>query len=104
MVNCEVRYEISSSAQEKKSSKVIVEKTKITFDPKTCTEGRGHFFWGLGSSAVKILGHADGQCVFEYTAEVEMGVSVYRVKVPVDSGPVTIEVGRIQEGKPFPCE
>ncbi len=90
----------TSRTQDKKpSSKIVVEKTRITFDPKTCTEGRGHFFWGLGSCAVKILGQKDGHCVFEYTAEVEMGVKVYHVRVPVDSGPVTVEVGKIQEGK-----
>jgi hypothetical protein len=47
------------------ASKVVVDKTKITFDPKTCTEGHGQFFWGFGSSAVKVLGHKDGHCVFE---------------------------------------
>lgn len=73
------------------SSKVVVGKKKLTFDPKTCTEGQGHFFWTYGSSAVKILGHKDGHCVFEYTAEVEMGHLIYHVRVPVDSGPVTIE-------------
>jgi hypothetical protein len=91
--------EIARPQDKKPSAKVVVDKTRITFDPKTCTEGRGHFFWGLGSCAVKILGRKDGHCVFEYTAEVEMGVNVYLVRVPVDSGPVTIEVGRIQEGK-----
>jgi hypothetical protein len=80
------------------SSKVVVNKEKITFDPKTCTEGHGLFFWGHGSSAVKILGHKDGHCVFEYMAEVEMGHTIYHVRVPVDSGPVMIEEGTIKMG------
>lgn len=81
------------------ASKVVVDKTKITFDPKTCTDGHGHLSWGFGSSAVKVLGQTDGHCVFEYTAEVEMGHTIYLVRVPVDSGPVTIEVGTIKQGK-----
>src|SRR5262245_23142243 len=81
------------SQDQKTASQVVVDRTKITFDPKTCTAGRGHFFWGLGSSAVKVLGHKDGHCIFEYTAEVEMGHTVYLVRVPLDSGPVTIEAG-----------
>jgi hypothetical protein len=81
------------------SSKVVVDKKKLTFDPKTCTEGHGLFFWGHGSCAVKILGHKDGHCVFEYTEEVEMGHTIYLVRVPVDSGPVTIEEGTVTKGK-----
>jgi hypothetical protein len=87
------------SQDEKPASKVVVDKTKITFDPKTCTGGRGHFYWGFGSSAVKVLGHKDGHCVFEYTAEVEMGHTIYLVRVPVGSGPVTIEVGTVKQGE-----
>jgi hypothetical protein len=91
--------QVVRSQDQKAASKVVVDKTKITFDPKTCTEGHGHFFWSHGSSAVKVLGHKDGHCVFEYSAEVEMGHTIYLVRVPVDSGPVTIEVGTIEQGK-----
>ena len=80
------------------SSKVVVEREKITFDPKTCTQGRGRFDWGHGSCQVKILGHQDDHCVFEYTSEIEMGHAVYLVRVPIESGPVTIEEGTITEG------
>ena len=80
------------------SSKVVVEKTALTFDPKTCAEGRGKFFWGLGSCAVRVLGHRDGHCLFEYAQEVEMGATVYLVTVPVDSGPVTVRIDRVTKG------
>lgn len=80
------------------SSPVLTEGTRITFDPKSCKTGRGQFFWALGSVAVKVLGQRDGCCVFEYTAEVEMGWTVYEVRVPVDSGPVVIEVATLVDG------
>jgi len=80
------------------SSRVAVKDTTITFDPKTCTGGRGLFFWGLGSCAVKVLGHQDGHCVFEYTQEIEMGTTVYLVWVPVDSGRVVIKIDSVTEG------
>jgi hypothetical protein len=74
------------------SSPVIVEKKKLTFDPKTCTSGRGLIYGGLGSAAVKVLRHEDGDCVFEYMHEIEMGVTIYLVRVPLDSGPVSVQV------------
>jgi hypothetical protein len=46
-----------------------------------------------------MLGHEKGECVFEFTDEVEGGYSVYRCRVPVESGPVTIEQGTIREGE-----
>ncbi|MBA4067040.1 MAG: hypothetical protein C0501_25695 [Isosphaera sp.] len=76
-------------------SKVVVGKTSLTFDPKTCTEGRGLFYWGHGSCAVKVLGREGGHCAFEYTEEVEMGATVYLVRVPVDAGPVTVRIDNI---------
>jgi hypothetical protein len=81
------------------SSKVAVEKTALTFDPKTCTEGRGTFFWGLGSCAVKVLGHQDGHCVFEYTQEIEMGTTVYLVRVPVDAGRVVVKIDSVTKDR-----
>lgn len=74
------------------SSPVIVAQKKLTFDPKTCTSGRGLIYGGLGSAAVKVLRHEDGDCVFEYMHEIEMGVTIYLVRVPLDSGPVTVQV------------
>jgi hypothetical protein len=77
-----------------KSSLIKVEQGKsLSFDPKTCTQGQATVAWGLGSTSVKVLGHKDGFCVFEVKAEVEGGYTVYLCKVPLDSGPVTIEVG-----------
>jgi hypothetical protein len=86
----------------KKSSPVTVEGKRLTFDPKTCTEGKGGFAWGLGSLTVTVLGHEDGKCVFDYQWEVEGAGNhvVHRVKVPTDSGPVVIEA----EGRKGPDE
>jgi hypothetical protein len=86
------------SQDKKASTKIVVEKTKITFDPKTCVEGRGVIFWGHGSSSVKIIGQQDGHCVFEYIAEVEMGQAHYVIRVPVDSGPVTVSTDPLGMG------
>src|SRR3954469_23822819 len=81
------------------SSKLVVEGNKITFDPKTCTEGFRRVDWGLGSYGVKIHGHKDGQCLFEFFYEAELSpVSYHLVKVPVGSGPVTIERGPVKKG------
>jgi hypothetical protein len=79
----------------KNSSPVVVEGQRLTFDPKTCTEGRGMFFWGLGSVRVTVLGHKDDHCVFDYQWEVEGAGShvVHRVRVPAGSGPVVIDAG-----------
>jgi hypothetical protein len=77
------------------SSKVVVEGTSLTFDPKTCTEGRGQFFWGLGSCAVRVLGREGGRRVFECTEEVEMGATVYLVQAPPDAGPVTVKIDSV---------
>lgn len=74
------------------SSPVTVQGTRITFDPKTCREGKGQFFWGLGSCAVTILGRQGNHCRFEYLEEVEMGSALSEVLVPLDSGPVTIQI------------
>jgi len=75
------------------STGVVVTKTKLSFDPKTCTEGKGGFGWALGSVSVTILGQQDGKCIFDYQWEVEGAgnYQVYRVRVPVGSGPVVIE-------------
>ncbi|MGE3808931.1 MAG: hypothetical protein AB7K24_30065 [Gemmataceae bacterium] len=86
------------------SSKVVVGKTKISFDPKTCTEGHGQFFWSFGSVAVEILGHKDGHCLFRYSHEMEMGATIYHVRVPVDSGMVTIEEGATGISTSFPLD
>jgi hypothetical protein len=84
-------------------SAVVVDGETIRFDPKSCTQGRGQFFWGLGSCAVKVLGREGGRCVFEYTQEIEMGATVYLVRVPVDSGPVTVKIESVTErGSTFP--
>lgn len=80
------------------SSQITVDQTTLSFDPQTCTEGKAHFSWAMGSCAVKILGHERNQCVFEYTQEVEMGATVYLVKVPVNSGPVTVKIDRVTAG------
>jgi hypothetical protein len=80
------------------SSSVAVEQTTLTFDPRTCTEGRGMFYWGLGSCSVKVLGRKGVQCVFEYTEEIEMGTTVSLVEVPVSSGPVTVKIDSVTMG------
>ena len=85
-------------SQDGKPTQVAVKGTTITFDPKTCVAGRGRFPWGLGSCGVNVLGRKDGHCLFEYTQEVEMGETVYLVRVPVESGPVTVKIGRVTRG------
>jgi hypothetical protein len=86
----------SAPAQDKggkKSSPITVKGASLTFDPKTCTQGQAGYGWALGSVSVKVLGHRDGHCEFEVTKEIEGGYMVYLCRVPVDSGPVTIEGG-----------
>src|SRR5262245_2077278 len=80
----------------KATTKVVVAGTKLTFDPKTCTEGKGGFGWAQGSVHVTVLGRENGKCVFDYQWEVEGAgnYAVHRVKVPIDSGPVVIEARR----------
>lgn len=84
-----------------KSSPVVVKGGRLTFDPKTCTEGEGGIAWGLGSSRVRVLGREGDLCVFDYFWEVE-GAGNYeirRVRVPINSGPVVIEHGVREGGK-----
>lgn len=92
----------------KRPSPFKVSKNTVSFDPKACAEGETQLRWMLGSVHVKILGHKDGQCVFEFTREIEGGYTVYRCQVPVDGPPVTIEVGGAKLVQtPFPlnrCE
>lgn len=87
----------------KKSSPVAVEGRRLTFDPKTCLEGEGGFAWGLGSVHVHVLGREDDNCVFDYRWEVEGAgnYQVYRVRVPVRSGPVVIEAEDRKGGKEY---
>lgn len=89
-------YNPAKDIEKKRLSKIDVSKTKLTFDPKTCSEGKGEFGWGLGSVHVTVLGHEDGKCVFDYRWEVEGAgnYQVHRVKVPTDSGLVVIEADR----------
>jgi hypothetical protein len=77
------------------SSKITVDKTTLTFDPGTCTEGHGTFYWSMGSCSVAVLRHEGNHCLFEHTEEIEMGASVYLVKVPITSGPVTVKIANI---------
>jgi hypothetical protein len=76
-----------------KPSPVVVTGTRLTFDPKTATEGSGGFSWGLGSVFVTLRGHGEGRCEFDYKWEVEGAgnYQVYRVSVPLSSGPVVID-------------
>ena len=85
----------AGATPQRKSSPVIVTDQRLTFDPKTCTEGRGMFFWGLGSVDVTVRGHKEGNCVFDYQWEIEGAGSyvVHRVRVPIGSGPVVIVAG-----------
>src|SRR6476619_4087848 len=79
-----------------KSTAVVVEGTRLTFDPRTCTEGGGGFAWGLGSLSVKIVGRKDKDCVFDYRWEVEGAgnYQVERVSVPIDSVSVSFDAHR----------
>jgi hypothetical protein len=83
------------------SSPVVVKGGRLTFDPKTCTEGEGGIAWALGSARVRILGREGDLCVFDYRWEVEGAgnYQVHRVRVPVNSGPVVIEPGAREGGK-----
>jgi len=78
------------------SSPISVAGQRLTFDPNTCTEGTGMFFWGNGSVRVTVLGHKDGHCVFDYQWEVEGAGNhlVHRLNVPTNSGPVVIDAER----------
>lgn len=68
-----------------------VTKDAITIDPRVCTQGTGTLFFGLGSVQVRVVGQQDGQCVFEYTLEVEGGYTTWRCRVPVSDGPIVIQ-------------
>lgn len=70
----------------------VVGEKSISFDPKSCLRGGAGFGWGLGSEGVNVLGRKDGQCIFDYHTECEGGYAVYRVSVPVDGGPVKVEL------------
>jgi hypothetical protein len=94
-----------AAAPDQPSSKVIVTKDKVTFDPKTCTTGAGGVSTGVGGARVKVLGHKDGYCEFEYITDGCGGCfAYYRCKVPVDSGPVTVEVKNGGLKTSFPME
>ena len=84
-----------------KSSPVVVKGGRLTFDPKTCTEGGGSIAWGLGSAGVRVLGREGDLCVFDYHWEVEGAgnYQVHHVRVPADSGPVVIDHGVRDGGK-----
>lgn len=82
-----------------KSSPIVVENKRLTFEPKTCTEGRAGLSWEFGTLSVTVLGQHDGFCEFDYQYEVESagkGYHIYRVSVPIDSGPVVIDPRRGQ--------
>jgi hypothetical protein len=83
------------------SSPVVVKGGRLTFDPKTCTEGGGSIAWGLGSASVRVLGREGDLCVFDYRWEIEGAgnYQVHRVRVPVNSGPVVIDSGVKKGGK-----
>jgi hypothetical protein len=84
-----------------KSSPVVVKGGRLTFDPKTCTEGEGGIAWSLGSARVRVLGREGDLCVFDYRWEVEGAgnYQVHRVRVPVNSGPVVIDAAVREGGK-----
>ncbi|MBM79541.1 MAG: hypothetical protein CMJ78_02970 [Planctomycetaceae bacterium] len=69
---------------------ITVTKEELRFDPKTVKPSKATLGWGLGSGTVEVLGREAGSCLFEYTDEIEGGYSVYKVSVPVDSGPVWV--------------
>jgi hypothetical protein len=75
------------------ASEIVVEGTKLSFDPKTCKMGESGFGWGQGSVHVKVLGRHEGIRSFDYRWEVEGAgnYTVHRIQVPVDFGPVVIE-------------
>lgn len=85
---------------EPKSSPIIVQGRQLTFDPKTCTEGKGMVSWGNGSARVTVLGHREGHCLFDYEWEVEGGGNyrIHRIRVPVDSCQVVVDAER-HDGK-----
>ena len=72
------------------SSPITVTKSSISFDPRTCFAGSAQLNWFFGFSRVEMLGHQGNECVFKYIADVEMGEAHYLVRVPLDSGLVTI--------------
>jgi hypothetical protein len=84
-----------------KSSSVVVKGGRLTFDPKTCTEGEGSIAWGLGSAGVRVLGREGRLCVFDYRWEVEGAgnYQIHRVRVPINSAPVVIDSGVTNGGK-----
>lgn len=88
-----------------------ISKEKISFDPRSCEVGASAEiaddsmteFHETLHARVKILGRADGQCLVEYrkwTSE-QCGVGnmryISRIAVPVNAGPVTIEIGPKRE-------
>ena len=81
-----------------------VTKQKLLFNPKTCNIGdTGGVHTGCEGAVVKIIGRKNGKCRFTYNTDACGGVHSYYIgEVPVDSGPVTIEVfnGGIQRSFP----
>lgn len=64
----------------------------ISIDPKADARDKRQFGMAMGSITVETLGHDDGQFVFEYTCEMELGSATYRCRIPVAGPPATIEV------------
>lgn len=64
----------------------------ITLNPAVDSKRKIGYGFPLGSVTVETLGHKEGECLFEYTHEVEGGYRVYLCRVPVSGSPVTIRL------------
>ena len=74
-------------------SEIVATKDTITFDPKTCVEGSAGISTGVQGARVKVLGRRGGFCEFEYVTDGCGGCFAYYLcKVPLDAGPVRVEV------------
>lgn len=90
---------IAHAATTTQPAGLVVTKDAITIDPTVCTRGTGTLFFGLGSVQVKVVGQQEGQCVFDYTLDVEGGYTTWRCRVPVSDPPVVIQ--RNSDGAEF---
>lgn len=82
----------SGQSESGKKTFIDVAESSLAFHPGTCVRGKAGFGWGLGSVQINIHGREHGFCIFDYTSEVEGGISVYRCRAPVNGPRIKIYV------------
>jgi hypothetical protein len=74
---------------------------EIKIDPMGCAEESRTLPWSLGSASIRVLGHKDKKCHFEYTIEVEGGYTIYDCAVPRDGPLIMIKETSSQDSDDY---